>query len=156
MAIAWRKIGSVGGAAALLSGLLLGAAGPARADDTLYTYRIVVYTGNVNNAGTDANVYIDLYGTKGNQLDISLDNGGDPFERGAVDRFSFVSHRDLGDIWQAQIGHDNRGNKPGWYLDHVEIKREPAQAMTSFANPHHWLAVDEDDHQTFRVLYKQN
>lgn len=50
----------------------------------MYTgkYKVTVYTGDVDNAGTDANVHIVLYGDMGNSgQPIKLDNTKNNFER---------------------------------------------------------------------------
>lgn len=45
-------------------------------------YKITVFTGDKRNAGTDADVSIELYGSLGNSGDIKLDNQENNFERG--------------------------------------------------------------------------
>lgn len=43
---------------------------------------MTVFTGDKRNAGTDADVSIELYGSLGNSGDIKLDNKENNFERG--------------------------------------------------------------------------
>ena len=50
-------------------------------------YEVVVYTGDVRGAGTDANVMLVLYGEKGKSEEFSLRNKSDNFERNQVDKF---------------------------------------------------------------------
>jgi len=45
-------------------------------------YRVTVYTGNKRGAGTDANVYVTLFGEMGDSAERRLDNSKNNFERG--------------------------------------------------------------------------
>ena len=72
------------------------------------------------NAGTGARVFIVLYGGK-NKEDCSgkiwLDNG--KFERGRTDIFNIDIAALLSPLDKIEIGHDNSGVGPGWYLEQV-------------------------------------
>lgn len=46
------------------------------------TYIVTIQTGNLRGAGTDANVYITLYGSEGSSGEKRLDNDPANFERG--------------------------------------------------------------------------
>lgn len=54
---------------------------------TVLPYEITVTTGDVLNAGTDANVTLQLYGEDGKSESIKLRNRTDNFERNSVDKF---------------------------------------------------------------------
>ncbi len=74
-------------------------------------YKISVKTSTVFGAGTDANVFVDLYGDIGDSGGLHLKNSTtfkDPFEGGHVDVFL---HKvlDLGDISKCVVWHDNTG-----------------------------------------------
>jgi hypothetical protein len=45
-------------------------------------YDIIVHTGNKRGAGTDANVYINIYGSLGETGALMLDNKENNFESG--------------------------------------------------------------------------
>lgn len=49
------------------------------------------WTGNVLNAGTNANIYIKLYGNKGKSEEYTLNDRRDNFEQGSVDTFKVRS-----------------------------------------------------------------
>ncbi|MFI5524270.1 PLAT/LH2 domain-containing protein [Streptomyces platensis] len=105
-------------------------------------YRIAVYTGNKAGAGTDANVYITINGTRG-FVKHKLN-----FERGKTDRFT-LGLRDVGRMMSIKISHGNSGKKPGWYLKKVTIDfnaRFPCNR---------WLATDEDDGNTWVNLRRR-
>lgn len=59
------------------------AAGPAN-------YRVNVFTSDLNNAGTDARVFLTVYGSKGDTGEQALDNSANNFERGKVRRGRFA------------------------------------------------------------------
>jgi hypothetical protein len=116
-------------------------------------YRVNVYTGNLSpaaGAGTDANVYITLYGDLASSDELSLDNAGNNFEQGAVDTFT-LRLRDLGPLKQVRIRHDNKFPLPGWYLDRIFIRNEESDQEWTFPC-NRWLAQDEDDGEIERVL----
>ena len=49
-------------------------------------------TGDVRGAGTDANVFITVFGKKGRTPKIQLTNGSDSFERGQTDVFKIKTN----------------------------------------------------------------
>ncbi|MGV9235249.1 PLAT/LH2 domain-containing protein [Streptomyces nigra] len=85
-------------------------------------YRIQVVTGKVESAGTDANVYLTIYGSAGSSEEIHLESGGDDFERASVSNFVHTL-RDLGDLRKVRIRHDNTGGWPGWFLERIVIRK---------------------------------
>lgn len=50
-------------------------------------YEIEVHTGDVRGAGTDANVFVVLYGKEGKSEEFWLRSKTDNFERNEVDKF---------------------------------------------------------------------
>jgi hypothetical protein len=114
------------------------------------TYRITVVTGSVKDAGTDANVYLTLFGAYGNSGERLLDNASNNFERGHTDVFS-REMADLGPIDRIRIRHDGHGDKDGWYLDRVVVHQEETDQEWVFPC-FRWLAHDEDDGQIVRIL----
>ena len=60
----------------------------------LIDYHVTVVTGTCYGAGTDARVYINMYGSGGRSTgDVELDDEKDNFEKGQVDEFR-VNHYD--------------------------------------------------------------
>ncbi|MFG2092255.1 PLAT/LH2 domain-containing protein [Streptomyces sp. NPDC048612] len=110
-----------------------------------HQYRVAVYTGGEEGGGTDANVYITIYGTRGSAGPIRLDNSANNFETGKTDRFT-LGLRNLGRLKSIKIRHDNSGRKPGWYLNRVTI-----DGNAKFS-AYRWLAKDEEDHRTWVKL----
>lgn len=63
----------------------------------MISYTVSVTTGDRRGAGTDANVYVKVIGTKGHSGDRLLESPGNNFERGKTDVFG-IDCVDLGDI----------------------------------------------------------
>ena len=83
-------------------------------------YRITVETGDVRGAGTDANVFVTLHGSKGTMSDRLLESHPENFERGRTDVFT-VRTQDLGEIERIDLRHDNSGPSPAWYIERVSV-----------------------------------
>jgi lipoxygenase homology domain-containing protein 1 len=66
---------------------------------------VIVRTGDVRGAGTDANVFIALHGKKGSTGSFFLETSSNNFERGACDEFA-IRAADVGNIQSIEIGHD--------------------------------------------------
>lgn len=59
---------------------------------TAHTYKVSVMTGDVYGAGTDANVFLTIYGDQGDTGERKLrksETNGNKFERGAVRKQTF-------------------------------------------------------------------
>ena len=76
------------------------------------TWFVWVYTSDLKNAGTDANVFIVIYGDKGKTDEISLRNKADNFESGQCDKFK-VDAGQIGQPFKIRVFHDNKGTAPG-------------------------------------------
>eukprot|EP01048_Picozoa_sp_COSAG05_P003977 COSAG05_NODE_197_length_14521_cov_113.902995_2_plen_373_part_00 len=114
-------------------------------------YNIEVHTGDVRYAGTDANVYITLFGRDGNSGTRQLSNKWkNDFERAQVDVFALEA-AGLGPLEKVRIGHDGTGAGAGWYLDKVVVK-PPGLPEINFECKR-WLDEKEEDGQTERELY---
>jgi len=59
---------------------------------TAKNYTVTVYTGNRAKAGTDAEVYITLFGQAGDCAEQQIDTPADDFEAGAYAYFSPFKH----------------------------------------------------------------
>jgi len=101
------------------------------------TWRVTVYTGDRNNAGTDARIYISVVGPKGESSEVRLDNDDDNFERNKVDRF-VVAMKDVGKPEKLTVRHSNTGNKPGWFLNKIKLYDETTGDVYTFPC-YNWL-----------------
>lgn len=88
-------------------------------------YKVLVRTSNIRNAGTDANVFITLYGkaADGSSVDSGaqrLESSRNDFERGRRDEFT-ITCPPLGDITRCEVTTDARGLGGDWHLQDVEV-----------------------------------
>jgi hypothetical protein len=86
-------------------------------------WSVLVYTSNLKNAGTDANVHIQIFGDKAQTSALPLEKKGETnlFETGKCDKFD-MNLPDIGKPTKIKIGHDNVGLYPEWHLDKVKNK----------------------------------
>lgn len=107
-------------------------------------YEIQVRTSNRKDAGTDANIFLTLKGDKGTSPEIKLDNAEDNFEKNKLDTFLPPPMEDVGNISEITLRHDNSGDKGGWHVNYVQVRRtsDGAIFMAMFDR---WLAKDQED-----------
>ncbi|XP_059144142.1 lipoxygenase homology domain-containing protein 1-like [Physella acuta] len=127
----------------------------------LIGYKIVVKTGDKLAAGTGANVFISLFGSKGTTGRIPLPHHhNDSFQRGVTDEFNVTSFN-VGRIHSIEIGHDNVGLFAGWFLDHVIVTQALAELDDNTEKPgctiyrfdyNNWIAKDEGDHSLVKSI----
>ncbi|XP_073234690.1 uncharacterized protein [Porites lutea] len=134
--------------------------GAGSADKELYPkqpvsdYNVRVKTGNVKNAGTDSNIYLQIFGDKGDTGVIELKqicDTKDRFQRGANTKI-ILQTVDVGNLEKVRIGHDGRGLGTGWYLEEIVIIIHD-ECWIFPCN--RWLADYEDDGKTERDLYAE-
>uniref|UniRef100_A0A8C5BBE6 Lipoxygenase homology domains 1b n=1 Tax=Gadus morhua TaxID=8049 RepID=A0A8C5BBE6_GADMO len=115
-------------------------------------YEIIVMTGDVKEAGTDANVFITIYGVNGDSGQRQLrQKFRNLFERGHTDRF-VLEMLDMGELLRVTVEHDNSGSAAGWFLECVEVTNT-ANSVTTIFQCGKWLDVTKADGQIQRVLY---
>lgn len=104
-------------------------------------------------AGTDASVYIQLYGNKNDTGKIELvhsKTNSNKFERGNSDTFE-IKTSDIGNIRKIKIGHDGKGLGSGWHLKEVIIDAPKLGKKWRFPC-NRWLDKSEDDGKIEREL----
>ena len=103
-------------------------------------------------AGTDANVFITIYGVNGDSGKRHLRHKFcNLFERGRTDCF-VLEMLDLGELLRVKMEHDNRSSNSGWYLQCVEVTNT-ANSVTTIFQCGKWLDTSKADGQIQRVLY---
>ena len=115
-------------------------------------YKITLFTGEANNAGTDANVFISVFGNSSSFIHYALDNAGNDREQGSIDTYSIETNY-LGNLHTIRIRHDNTGDRPGWFLNKVSILHEESGSKWNFPY-YNWLAIDQG--QTEAVIRPSN
>ncbi len=118
------------------------------------TYIIEVFTGDLPESGTNANVFFTIYGENSDLGEIELAESKthlNKFERNQVDKFVIVSQKDLGYLNSIKIRHDNKGVMPDWYLSKVIITEKEAKKKFTFLCGK-WLSTNKDDCKIERII----
>nr|XP_013810081.1 PREDICTED: lipoxygenase homology domain-containing protein 1-like [Apteryx mantelli mantelli] len=115
-------------------------------------YEVHVTTGELWNAGTEADVYISIYGEKGDTGSRQLlrSQKTKKFLKGQTDNF-LVEAVHLGHLYKIVIGHNGLGSGNGWFLDKVVIK-DPVTDLDYTFLCHRWLDHGQDDGKIARDL----
>lgn len=117
-------------------------------------YTIHVTTSNIRLAGTDANVYVKLYGENmvSDKIPLTVSQTpGNMFEAGKVDIFK-IKCEDLGALRKLRIGHDSKGFGSGWHLKEVLVESQ-VDAQTWLFKCNRWLDKNEEDGKIERELF---
>uniref|UniRef100_A0A8C4ZN74 Lipoxygenase homology PLAT domains 1 n=1 Tax=Gadus morhua TaxID=8049 RepID=A0A8C4ZN74_GADMO len=119
----------------------------------LTEYIINVKTSDVSAAGTDANVWLIIFGENGDTGTLTLRDSSksNKFERKQVDTFRFSDILSLGELSKVRVWHDNKGPAPGWHIEYIDVKDEVMDQTFRFPCDR-WLAKNEDDGQIMREL----
>ena len=89
------------------------------------TWQVTVYTGTQTSAGTDATVYLTIFGYKTNTVSVKtdamlLDSEINNFERGSVDVFKIETIK-LVKPYKITVEADNNGAVFDWYFVQVSV-----------------------------------
>lgn len=119
-------------------------------------YRVTTVTGDRDHAGTDADVFINLFDEAGWSTGrIYLNNVDyDDFERGKTDAFLVGLRSDLAGVKKVQIGYDldeYLGENPGWFLKRVNVENLMSGNQWSF-RCERWLSASASDGKTIVTL----
>ncbi|XP_071154983.1 lipoxygenase homology domain-containing protein 1-like isoform X1 [Mytilus edulis] len=116
-------------------------------------YEVTCVTGDLWNAGTDANVYITIYGDRGDTgvRQLYSKDKVDLFKKGKTNKFT-VEAVSLGHLKRIIVGHDGTGNGNGWYLEKISIKESTRQHEENNFYCGKWLDEGEDDGKIVREL----
>jgi hypothetical protein len=117
-------------------------------------YILHIHTGDVRHAGTDAKVYVELFGGESGRESSGRQFIKGEFERGKVDRVEIECPKMLTPIEKVLVGHDNSGLAPGWFLDHIVVE-SPSAGLKQVFPCEKWLAKDKEDGKIERML-KEN
>ncbi|NWQ86639.1 LOXH1 protein, partial [Burhinus bistriatus] len=112
-------------------------------------YSITVHTGTLPASGTDADVFITVFGEQGDSCKRRLRHSN--FARGQV-CISEMRAVDLGQLSKVLVEHHNVGYGAGWYLDKIAI-HESGKTDGQYAFLcQQWLDSGVGDAQTERAL----
>lgn len=94
---------------------------PAREDE--YVLHIVTGGDHVS-SGTDANVFVTLYGAEGTSQEYAMPAELGRFDKGSTDSVPITVHTKLGELQRLRIRHDSSGPCPGWYLKQIRVENK--------------------------------
>uniref|UniRef100_A0A8C6Y609 Lipoxygenase homology PLAT domains 1 n=1 Tax=Naja naja TaxID=35670 RepID=A0A8C6Y609_NAJNA len=109
-----------------------------------------IWTSDIKGAGTDAPIFLQVYGDKGKSDEMKLDNNSDNFEAGQTDKF-VIELPDLGTLFKVRIWHEKRSPFSGWHLNKVTLLKTLTKEKYTF-NCGRWLDINEDDNEIVREL----
>lgn len=125
----------------------------------MYQYKASVSTGTWRNSGTSAEVCMILHGkeTSSGVIEFSCDydESRKPFSRGNTDSFLFAVNQPLGNLIKIQVGHDNSGEDPSWFLNEISITDIQANYRWRFPC-YRWLGLELEDGSTTLELCTSN
>nr|CAB3221726.1 serine-rich adhesin for platelets-like [Phallusia mammillata] len=122
----------------------------------LRKYRVEIHTGDRLGAGTAADVYLTLHGSRSDTDEMYLTNTvtadahhkQKAFRRGQVDTFD-IETEDVGKLRKIGIGHDQKEKAFSWFLDRVVVS---CKDRTWKFECNTWLSGDLGDKLTFRYF----
>jgi len=117
----------------------------------LTTYKISILTGDTRGAGTNANVFVQIFGANGDSGILKLEGEENSFERAQKAIFGFQLV-DLGDISKIKIGHDNSGFFSAWFMVSAQVRNEKTGQEYNFPC-NQWFDKDKGDGQIVRDLF---
>jgi hypothetical protein len=111
------------------------------------TYTIWITTGEDPLAGTDSNVFIQLFGTEGKTESVHLPpRDVFAFETGSTEKY-VLQVPDLGELTRCCIGHDNSEGDSGWFVVNVRVADDETEREWLFTFDQ-WLGLDESGQLT--------
>ncbi|XP_061182686.1 polyunsaturated fatty acid 5-lipoxygenase-like [Saccostrea echinata] len=111
----------------------------------MVTYEIKVKTGDVQGAGTDANVEIVLLGSSGKQTQsATLDNRfRNDFERCRTDVFTIKDKTDIPEVTEIKLRRDKAGSFSDWFVEKIQVTNWKS-GYTSVFPILRWIRPDVD------------
>ncbi|KAK3753030.1 hypothetical protein QZH41_014996, partial [Actinostola sp. cb2023] len=109
-------------------------------------YNATFETGDVPFAGTDATVFLQMFGEEGctDKIEFPQDDENTlRFEKGRMDKFA-VETVDIGDLTKVRVGHDNTGHSPEWFLKQLTIDI-PSKNKRYIFPYNNWIAGEDVD-----------
>lgn len=113
-------------------------------------YIVEIRTADEKDAGTDADISINIHGDKDETGFISLDTENhDDFERGSTKSYLISTFKDIGTIQSFTIKSDNKGKDPGFKLERVKITDATNNKVYPAISCNQWLQSGHLSHQFF-------
>uniref|UniRef100_A0A7M5VBW7 Uncharacterized protein n=1 Tax=Clytia hemisphaerica TaxID=252671 RepID=A0A7M5VBW7_9CNID len=88
--------------------------------DPDFYYNVTTYTAHGLSAGTEAKIYIKLFGVYGQTDEIHLAGNDEKFKEGETDKFQ-VRAGNIGSLLKINLRNDDSGESSDWHLDKVHV-----------------------------------
>ncbi|XP_077983050.1 polycystin-1-like protein 2 [Glandiceps talaboti] len=116
----------------------------------MYQYDVTVQTGYRRGAGTSATVTLTMYGTKRESAPHLLRQGKRRvLQAGSTDTFVIMTDKPLGSIESIRLWHDNGGDSPDWFVNHIIIQELKGGKRWYFLC-NSWITIDLHKKMTCR------
>ncbi len=105
-------------------------------------YKLIIKTGSIKDAGTRARVHAVIKGERGSSghVDLVQSSGSNVlFQLGGSDSFDIITDFNLGELQSLEIGHDNSGKNPEWFLETATVIDDSVNSKWTFM-AYRWLA----------------
>jgi hypothetical protein len=113
------------------------------------TYTIITTTGNIEGAGTTADVNVEFFDRLGSSvLFVGLKSQNRNFQKGSTDTFTLIGDC-VQQICRMHVSHDDAGVDPSWFIDTVTVS---LMYQTHVFNVYEWLAKDEPPYTISREI----
>ncbi|KAL0711232.1 hypothetical protein Bca4012_018210 [Brassica carinata] len=118
------------------------------------TYTIGIQTGTRADSGTDSVIGVVLADKSGEYTEfknLGISTRHDYFENGDFDEYSGTGSCLPGPVCYMKLTSDGSGNKPGWYVEYVDVTTDKAGSRGKFIrfSVEQWLAIDENPHKLY-------
>ncbi|XP_032912759.1 polycystic kidney disease and receptor for egg jelly-related protein [Catharus ustulatus] len=109
------------------------------------SFLVTLYTGSRWNAGTTAEVFLQLIGQYGRSKFRCLWHQPSPaFQRGSIDCFLVTTKKNLGDIRSFKLRLSDEGKSPSWFVSRAEVEDMSTRKVWFFLC-RKWLFIDKNN-----------
>ena len=113
------------------------------------TYTIVTSTGNIEGAGTTADVNMEFFDDNGNSvLFVNLNSQNRNLDQGATNTFTVVGAC-VWEICGMHLSHDDAGPDPSWFVNTVTVS---LMYQSQVFNVFEWLSKTEPPYSLSRTI----
>ncbi|XP_048575605.1 uncharacterized protein LOC5520271 isoform X3 [Nematostella vectensis] len=121
-----------------------------------HMYQLTVVTGVWRGSGTTAHVAIEIHGSEAVSQPIILHRDMQSprvtLATGNADQFMISLPASLGSVQQLNVGHDNAGSDPSWFLNQIVITSLEDNKSWHFVHKD-WLALEKADGKIQKTLF---
>ena len=110
---------------------------------------MTIYTGDLAKAGTDSNVTLKFFGSKGASNEVTIEKLESRFDRASRDSL-MVELDDIGSLRKVRVSHDAHGSRKDWFLEQIEATNMQTGKSYLFV-AREWLSKSRADSRGLTV-----